>query len=284
MSMTISEERLTGPDGLLVTPEHPCGTGVLVIAGSSGRVDTERARLLGRWGALASSIRWFGGQGQQPEPIEVPLETFTSALDRLAPQCGRLAVIGTSFGAEAALLTAVNDPRVDAVVGFAPSPVVWAGVAAGRDREPARVTSHWTVNGVPLPFVPFDDSWEPTTTPPAFRRHYERSLLRHPEAAVRAAIPAERIPGEVLVVGGEDDQVWPGADFARAIAARRFDHGLMTHVITHPTAGHRTILPGERPVVVGAAIARGGTPEADAELGALVWPVLVKLLRLSGEP
>ncbi len=283
MSMAISQERLTRPDGLFVTPAQPCGTGVLVLAGSSGRVDAERARLLGRFGATTASIRWFGGEGQQPEPFEVPLETFTAALDRLAPQCDRLAVIGTSFGAEAALLTAVNDPRVGAVVGFAPSPVVWAGVAAGRDGEPARMTSHWMVNGVPLPFVPLDDTWEATTTPPSFRGHYEQSLLRHHEAAVHAAIPVERIGGEVLVVGGEDEQVWPGADFARAIAARRFDHGLTTHVVTHPSAGHRTILPGEQPVVAGAEIARGGTPEADAELGALVWPVLARLLRLGSD-
>jgi len=57
----------------------------------------------------------------------------------------------------------------------------------------------------------------------------------------------------------------------------------MTHVVTHPSAGHRTILPGEQPVVAGAEIARGGTPEADAELGALVWPVLARLLRLGSD-
>lgn len=276
----MAEERLSRPDGLLVTPEESCGTGVLVLAGSSGRVDTERVRLLGRSGAMAMSIQWFGGPGQQPQPFEVPLESFTTALDRLARHCDRLAVIGLSFGAEAALLTAVRDPRVDAVVAFAPSPVVWAGIAPATDGVPARVTSHWTAEGVPLPFVPFDDTWEPAATPPAFRGLYERSLLRHPRAAALAAIPVERIRGEVVVVGGEDDQVWPGADFALAIAARRAEHGLLTRVITHPGAGHRTVVPGEPPVAAGADIARGGTPEADAELGALVWPALVGVLRL----
>lgn len=275
-----TEERLTRPDGLLVTPEELCGTGVLVLAGSSGRVDTERARLLGRFGAMAASIRWFGGQGQQPQPFEVPLETFAKALDHLAPHCDRLAVVGTSFGAEAALLTAIHDARVDAVVAFAPTPVVWAGIDAGRDGRSERVTSHWTLKGVPLPFVPFDDEWQPVTAPPSFRGLYEQSLLRHPEAACRAAIPVERIRGEVLVVGGEDDQVWPGADFARAVAARRRDHGLDTQVVTSPRAGHRTVLPGEPAVEAGAAMARGGDPSSDAQLGALVWPALVTMLRL----
>ncbi len=275
-----SEQRLSCPDGLLVAPERSCGTGVLVLAGSSGRVDTERVRLLGQYGATAMSIQWFGGPGQQPQPLDIPLETFTTALDRLARHCERLAVIGLSFGAEAALLLAARDPRVAAVVAFAPSPVVWAGVAPAADGVPARVTSHWTVDGVPLPFVPFDDTWQPAATPPAFRGLYEQSLQRNPHVTAAAAIPVEQIRGEVVVVGGEDDQVWPSADFARTIAARRAEHGLPTGVITHPEAGHRTILPGEPPVAGGADIARGGTLRADAELGALVWPVLVEVLRL----
>ena len=276
------EKELHAPDGLLVTPETPCGTGVLVLAGSSGRVDAGRARLLAEHGAMALSIRWFGGDGQQPGPYEVPLEMFLDALDRLAPHCDRLAVTGTSFGAEAALMTAVQDERVDAVIGFAPTPVVWAGVAEDTDDGQPRQTSHWTLDGIPLPFVPFLESWEPTGTPPAFRDYYVQSLAAHPEAARAAAIPVERIRGEVVLVGGEDDQVWPGADFARAVAARRGEHGLETTVVTHPQAGHRAVLPGEPPVTGGQAMARGGTASADAELGRQAWPAVAQALRLGG--
>ncbi len=80
------------------------GTGVLVLSGSSGAVEDDRARLLAAHGATALALRWFGWPGQQPAPFEVPLETFVEALDRLAGECARLAVLGTSFGAEAALL------------------------------------------------------------------------------------------------------------------------------------------------------------------------------------
>ncbi|TIC80154.1 hypothetical protein E8D37_16300 [Nocardioides sp. GY 10127] len=72
-------------------------------------------------------------------------------------------VLGTSFGAEAALLTGALSDRVDAVVAFAPSDVVWAGVTAE-----GRVTSHWSRHGRPLPFVSFDETWEPTEDPPAY--------------------------------------------------------------------------------------------------------------------
>ena len=266
-----TEERRTDPEGLLVRPGDPTGTGVLVIAGSSGALEADRARLLAAHGATALTIRWFGGPGQQPASFEVPLETFTSELDRLSAECDRIAMLGTSFGAEAALLVATLDPRVDVVVACAPTSVVWAGVDEGRQ------TSHWTWRGEPLSFVPFDEAWEPDADPPAFRGLYESSLAAAPD---EATIPVERITGEVLLIAGEDDRVWPSVLFARQIAARRENAGLATRVATGPGAGHRILLPGEVPAERGRAMARGGTPEADAALGRAAWPYLVDLLRL----
>ena len=276
----VTEHRLSRPTGVLFRPEHPCGTGVLVLGGSSGRVDDERARLLATHGAMAMSIQWFGGDGQQPGPYEVPLETFTECLDSLAGACARIAVVGTSFGAEAALLLASRDPRVTAVVGFAPSSVVWAGVAPDGPGGEARQTSHWTAGGIPLLFVPFSEDWVPDTDPPAFRGQYAASLAARPDLAAAAAIPVEAIVGAVVLVPGGDDQVWPSSEFAASITARRRSHGLDTTVVGHPGAGHRTILPGESPIVAGQVMARGGTPETDAELGRDAWPVLCEALHL----
>jgi len=260
-------------------PEDPCGTGVLVLSGSSGALEFERARLLATHGATAVALRWFGGIGQQPGPWEVPLETFMDALSRLAPRVDRLALVGSSFGAEAALLTAVLDGRVTAVVAVAPSPVVWAGVT---DR--GRVTSHWTWGGEVVPFVPFDDGWRPDRDPPAFRRLYERSLETYADRVPAATIPVERSRAELVLIGGEDDQVWPGAEFARRVAMRRLPDGPRTTVVTHPDAGHRVVLPGERPVSRGQRMARGGTPETDAALGVQAWPAIIRALRLRSAP
>ena len=59
------------------------------------------------------AARWFGGEGQPPGICEVPLEVFTRATDRLIEEgCERVAYVGTSKGAEAALLIATDDPRV----------------------------------------------------------------------------------------------------------------------------------------------------------------------------
>lgn len=273
------EERLAGPEGLLVHPERPRGTGVLVLSGSSGRIDEDRARLFAAHGATALAARWFGGKGQQPGPFEVPLEVFVEALDLLAPQCDRLAVCGLSFGAEAALLTAAHDSRVAATVALAPSSVVWAGVDAGV--SPARQTSHWTRAGSALPFVPFVDDWRPDQDPPAFVDLYRASLQAFPDRVAEAAIPVERIAGPVVLIAGGDDQVWPSEQFARDCAARRSAHGMDTTVITHPEAGHRVRLPGEPTVTAGSPMARGGTSSADAECGERAWPHIVAAFDLT---
>ncbi|SDC73236.1 acyl-CoA thioester hydrolase/BAAT C-terminal domain-containing protein [Nocardioides lianchengensis] len=274
------EEITAEPPGLLVRPgaARDVGTAVLLLAGSSGRVDEGRARVLAAAGATVWAIRWFGGPGQQPAPYDVPLELFAEALDRLRSEADRLAVVGTSFGAEAALLTASYDGPVDACVAFAPTSVVWTGY----DGE--RATSHWTRAGLPLPCVPFVADWAPAEDPPAFRDHYARSLDAAPATVREAAtIPVERIGGDLVLVAGGDDQVWPSSDHARAIAVRRAAHGLATTVVEHPVAGHRTVLPGEAVVRGGMSMRRGGTPMADQALGAAAWPHLVAALGLAPE-
>jgi len=88
----------------------------------------------------------------------------------------------------------------------------------------------------------------------------------------------ERFFGDVLLVAGGDDQVWPSLDFARHVEARRAAYGLPTTLVTHPRAGHRVVLPGESVAAGGAPMARGGTESADRELGRLAWPEIRRVL------
>ncbi|WP_188111210.1 acyl-CoA thioester hydrolase/BAAT C-terminal domain-containing protein [Nocardioides antri] len=130
--------------------------------------------------------------------------------------------------------------------------------------------------------MPFCDGWEPDTDPPAYLGWYAASLASADPAVVDAAtIPVERIAGRVVLVAGGDDQVWPAADFAAAIAARRDAHGLPTSVVTAPDAGHRVLLPGETPVEGGQRMRRGGTVDADRALGERAWPHVVDALGLA---
>lgn len=265
--------QLTDIVGVRWLPDDPTGVGALVLAGSSGRVDSARAELLARNGAVAESIQWFGGAGQHDKPWEIPLELFLERVADLADDCDHVIVVGTSFGAEAALLSGAHSADVAAVVAFAPSDLVWAGV-----RGDGSTTSHWTLGGVPLPCMPFDETWESDHEIPAFVGLYEASRRHFPDRLGAAAIPVERIDQVVLVAGG-DDQVWPALPMAQSISARRASHGLDTVLLTDPAAGHRAILPGEPVVTGGITMRRGGTDAADRRLGAVAWPHIQRLLQ-----
>ncbi|KJL21243.1 hypothetical protein RN51_02257 [Microbacterium oxydans] len=236
-------------------------------------MEAERAEMLARHGARVRAIRWFGGVGQRPAPHEVPIETFAEEVELLRRDADRVAIVGTSFGAEAALVTASLHP-IDVTVAVAPSSVVWAGNSEGT------WSSHWTHRGAPLPFVPFAPSWVSSTDPPEYRALYESSVDRDASAAAAAAIRSEDIDGVVMLIAGGDDRVWPSTRFARELAERRTAKGLETTTITHPGAGHRLLLPGESVVTAGVTMARGGSPSADAKLGALAWPKIAKALQL----
>ncbi|MFI7062136.1 acyl-CoA thioester hydrolase/BAAT C-terminal domain-containing protein [Kribbella sp. NPDC050124] len=231
-------------------------TGVLLLHGSSGTPDLERARILEAEGYDVLAPQWFDARIS-----EIPLESFP--LDELTERNDRIVVMGVSRGAEAALLLGALDERVDAVIALAPTAYVWAWNDAGHQ------TSAWTWQGEPLPFVPLDLSWQPDDDPPSFTPWYRQSLERYGAEAEAARIPVERIRGEVLLTAGGDDRVWPSVEFAERIASAR--NHLPTRIIAAARAGHRLIFPGETPKAGGQRMARGGTGEADRELGALAW-------------
>jgi dienelactone hydrolase len=106
-------------------------------------------------------------------------------------------VLGMSRGSEAAMLTAIHTPvRVDAVLAAVPGNVVAGGLPPGA---PA-----WLLDGQPLPSV---DHAGPDC---------ERA---------DALIPAELIPGPVLLIAAGADRVWPSAPMARALSRRLREHG-----------------------------------------------------------
>ncbi|MFJ2131493.1 acyl-CoA thioester hydrolase/BAAT C-terminal domain-containing protein [Streptomyces sp. NPDC087845] len=261
------------------------GVGVLVLSGSSGRIEDERCRILAREGMTALSIRWFGGPGQPPGICEVPLETFGSAIEVLrAGGARRIGVLGVSKGAEAALHLAVLLSGVDAVVALSPTSTTWANVGPGRDGRNRPCRSSWSWRGEPLPFVPYDDSWAPVPTPPtgapvAVRDWYERSRRTFADRVDAAAIAVERSAAELVLVAGGDDAMWPSLPWAEELAARRRAAGRPVRVISSPDAGHRPRLPGEGPAAASAHFLYGGTPTADAALGTAAWPCILDALR-----
>jgi uncharacterized protein len=92
---------------------------VLLLAGSSGRLDTARGCTSSRR-AAALSIRWFGGGLQPPAICERPLEIFDLVLDLLGGYGTSLGIVGTSKGAEASLARRSTNADVEVVMVFSP--------------------------------------------------------------------------------------------------------------------------------------------------------------------
>lgn len=269
--------------GALLRPAHPPGLGVLVITGSSGRIDAERAALFAARGCTVLAQRWWGGEGQAPGINEIPLEVFVRGLDLLeAEGCSRIAMLGASRGAEATLLAAARDPRVGTAIAISPTEVVWQNHGPGLDRREWPPRSAFTWRGVPLPFICFDPRAfpQPGAARPSYRRLHEESLRIFAEDIPAARIPVEQIEGEVVLVAGAADALWPSETAARTIGESLAGIGRAAVIVEHPHAGHSPRFPGEQRLAEPEERAWGGTPQADAELGAMAWARICEALGL----
>lgn len=219
--------------------------------------------------------------------VELPVETLDRAYAWLAKRgdvdATRVGVHGTSVGATFAVLGAVHLDWVDAVVASVPSDVVFDGW--GPDiAEGSR--SAFSLRGRPLPFVPqIGDEAETARAGQGLavhvRRVYERGRAAHPDLAVRARIPVERIRGAVMVIGAYDDQMWPSGTMAQAMAERRIEAGLSVTALLFPDAGHTLHQTGYHPTAHYHQRLRkvGGSPAADARAQAQAWQATIRFLK-----
>lgn len=281
----LAETALEGDlQGLLLTPSIRSDLGVVILGGSSGRLDLARARLFAARGALALALQWFAGNDQSPGVCEIALESFAPALDRLAALgCTRFAILGTSKGAEAALLVAIHEPRIDVVIAISPSSVVWANSGVGKDGRGLPLRSSFTAAGVPLPFVRYAVEHLPPQTgaPVPYLAYHERSLEEFAADVPAARIRIEEARAHVILAAGGDDALWPSARFAEELASRRRAAGRSVDLIVDAEAGHRILLPGED-TPRSTINAHGGTDDADARCGTRAWQAICAALGFAG--
>jgi dienelactone hydrolase len=224
---------------------------------------------------------------------DIPLERLEAAREWLAAQpevdASRIGIVGTSKGAEFALLAAVRMPWLKAVVALVPSDVVWEGWGPGV--APGRASS-FSWRGQGLPFVPYKDFEKElagfaTGAEVRIRRPQDAGRAANPERVAAARIPVEDIAAPVFVAGADDDQVWDSGGMARNIAAARSRAGRETVTLVFRDAGHALGSPGTWPTTqynAGPSKA-GGNPEADARAQAQVWAAQFEFLgRVLGPP
>lgn len=282
--------------GSQVNGKHPV---VIVLGGSGGGFDLDKAAVLSRHGFATLALAYFGIPPLPSWLHRVPFEYFEAAFLWLAAQpeidMERLGVLGVSRGAELALLLGTTFQQIRAVVAYAPSSVAWA--AAGRDKTTGEIIPSWTWRGPPIPFAPLPlrgfmlRSAIPVVLlrrPVVFRNLF-RAGLRNRAAVERAAIPVEKIAGPLLLISGGDDHLWPAAEMSEAILARLKRHNFR-HAAEHlhyPGAGHMLRYPhlpttsreSRNPHLRNAKFSYGGTPARDAEAQSDSWRRTVSFLQ-----
>jgi fermentation-respiration switch protein FrsA (DUF1100 family) len=265
---------------------------VIVLGGSGGGFDLDKAALLSRHGFATLAIAYFGIPPLPTWLHRIPLDYFEAAFAWLAAQpevdLNRLGVLGVSRGAELALLLASTFAQIRAVVAFAPSSVAWA--AGGREKSTAEDIPAWIHHGEVIPFasLPLRRFMLRSAIPvvafrrPVLFRNLFRAALRNREAVNRGAIKVENIRGPLLLISGGDDHLWPAAEMSESILARLKRHNF-AHAASHlhyPRAGHMLRYPhlpttcraSRNPHLRNAKFSYGGTPAADAEAQYDSWP------------
>ncbi len=219
--------------------KHPA---VLLFGGSEGGISKQASNIaieINKAGLNVLNISFFRAQNQNPELINVPLETFDKALEFLTKQnevdAKNIAIVGASKGGEAALLIASRHPEIKVIVAGMPSSVVWAGFSwHDTDGSFKNMKSSWTLGGKEVPFLPFGDVKSKNKNENTY------SLgLKEIEKHQNAIIPIEKSKAKILLICGEDDTLWPSCQMARMVEGRaKANSGPQVTILSYKDAGH----------------------------------------------
>jgi hypothetical protein len=258
---------------------------VLLLGGSEGGLTESGRRIataLQAEGFSVLQLSYYRAPGQPPHLERIPLEYFATSVSWLqrqpevAPE--RLAVVGASKGAEAALLLATRDRRVRAVVAAAPSSVAWQGSSFDSLAD---FDSSWSEAGQPLEHLRFGRWLWWRDMHPILQKALT-TLPEHPAAV----IPIERSGARVLLICGEDDRLWPSCPMARQIAERARSRGRPgVTLLAYRDAGHAIFGPPVRPgkARTGGPYRLGGTEDGNRRARAEGWGRILAFLRETGQ-
>ncbi|MGA3198364.1 MAG: acyl-CoA thioester hydrolase/BAAT C-terminal domain-containing protein [Halobacteriota archaeon] len=256
---------------------HP---GIIVIGGAGGGLGSTSAvgSLLAEQGYAALALAYFGLEYLPAQLQEIPLEYFKVAIEWMRAQPSveptKIGLVGTSKGGEAALLVGATYGEIRAVVAYSPSHVVFQGIDEAWWNASASKSS-WTLDGKPVPFVPFRMDNNCIEQHGFYLGLYLGSLLDQ-QAVGRAVIPVERINGPILLVSGTDDAIWPSRMMCERVVDRLRESEFVFSFqhFSYDGAGHLLAGPSQlapaRPIGAGD-LAIGGTESANAAARDDAW-------------
>jgi acetyl esterase/lipase len=241
----VSDKGLVGVFYAPATPgPHPA---ILAFGGSEGGLRTGSivASFLASLGYAALGVAYFGAPGLPQYLERVPLEYLGTAIEWLKAQPEvaptKIGVMGGSRGGELALLLGATFADVHAVVAQVPSGLVWADTHTGTGAA-------WTYQGQDVtPIKEFGDVQVATDAQgksvyletPAFEGAIAKSTPAELDAATTRV---EKTQGPILMLAGEDDQLWPSCHLSQIAMDRLTAAGHVTkyadELHCYPHAGH----------------------------------------------
>lgn len=189
--------------------------------------------------------KWLVKQGISVLPMDAekgivgyhsfPLEKVEAAVEQLKKQGNRkIGILGASITTIPALMAASLFPDITMTVAFTPCDYVLQGFTQGRRdgcREwPLEGESMLTWKGKPLPYVPYayrhPDYWHTVQaqTKGSGNLLAASKVFIDTEAKTplteEVMIPVENIHGRLVLIGCEDDCLWPTARYIRRMDER----------------------------------------------------------------
>ncbi len=274
--------------------------GLVVFGGSEGglAVGKALATTFVNEGYLVLAISYFDPENPAlPASLEsIPLEYFGAAIEVLKEhpdlRAGRIGLVGQSRGGEGALLIGAQfNADVKAVIGLLPSGLIWPAWNAWDHPS-------WTVADAGVTFVPSRQTQVDVTLNDAGIEVFSQSAvfrgslaLATPAELSAAEIAVEHIQGPVLLIGAQDDQVWPSCQLAQLAWNRLVDAG---HTQRFPddelacvaNSGH-TLSPANvglpagdsnEVVIAGVRFKYGGTTQGNGQGNREAWRRSIRFL------
>lgn len=251
---------------------------VLVLGGSEGNnyFSNLQANMIAAKGFSSAAISYFGGEYQFKSLKNIPLELIDSSRAYIERQIGKyeqVYLMGTSRGAELALLYASYRDDIDGVFAIAPSSYVFQGLES--TPIPA-----WTLNEETIPYLAVGG--DETEVDDNGRILLLNKFLASVENADSTTeIEVENIKGDILLFSGQDDQLWPASMMADKIENRLelkgFPYQVYNYQYEH--AGHFVSPPAYiSQVKEESRFVVGGTLKGDAEAKVEVWQKIMAYL------
>jgi pimeloyl-ACP methyl ester carboxylesterase len=219
--------------GRLYLPPGDDLPAVVVLGGSEGGVPAPSpTALLAGHGIAALGLACWRAPGLPDVMADIDVELVGRGCEWLRAVPGVRdappSVMGISRGGELALLAASLMPdRVGSAISAVGSAVPWGALGTGDDNDVC-----WRFGGDPVAKV-----WEYADDP-------DRGL-RDPATVAAAEIRVECVSGRVLLLSGDDDQMWRSSMLSEYAVRRARRLGVSDRVehVCYPDAGHACCTP-----------------------------------------